>query len=126
MNWRTRYYRPKAMNCALKYQNCDGKASVCADISLRNGMCSLVAENRGEIDLGTAKSIQSSHFDSTDGAVRPGMNCPCTHYEYEGRHAGTVSAVALEICGTETIAHVSLGNPCEGRWIEHVLPHHGG
>jgi len=87
-----------------------------------DGMRALVATHRGEIDIETAKAIQSSHLDSADGSLRPGVNCPCTHYEYEGRHAGTVSAVALDISETEAVAHVSLGNPCEGRWIEHVLP----
>ncbi len=86
-----------------------------------HGMRSLVSKHRGRIDLEIAKAIQSSHFDSTDDTIRPGTSCPCTHYEYEGRLAGTVSAVALSISKTDVVAHVSLGNPCEGRWIKHSM-----
>jgi len=85
------------------------------------GMRILVDGHRGRIDLAVAKRIQSSHYDSTDGAIRPGTNCPCTHYEYEGKHAGTVSTVALDVSDSRVTAHVSLGNPCEGRWIEHTM-----
>jgi hypothetical protein len=84
-------------------------------------MRALVDASRGAIDLETAKRIQASHRDGHDGDERPGVNCPCTHYEYEGKLAGTVSAVALEISSDGVLAHVSLGNPCEGRWIEHRL-----
>jgi len=81
----------------------------------------LVDESSGRITLETAKAIQSSHYDSSEGIEKPGDCTPCAHYEYIGKHAGTVSTVALEIGEESLRASVSLGNPCEGRWIEHVM-----
>ena len=82
----------------------------------------LVDEAHGAITLETAKAIQSSHFDASEDIERPGPCSPCAHYEYVGKLAGTVSAVALEVKADAVHAQVSLGNPCEGRWIEHELP----
>ncbi len=82
----------------------------------------LVDEHTGRITLETAKAIQSSHFDASEGREKPGACSPCTHYEYVGKHAGTVSTVALEVTEASVRSNVSLGNPCEGRWIEHELP----
>ena len=82
----------------------------------------LVNEHTGRITHEVAKAIQTSHIDASEGRDKPGACSPCAHYEYVGKHAGTVSTVALEVTEAAVRANVSLGNPCEGRWIEHELP----
>ncbi len=76
---------------------------------------------KGKIDVKAGKEALSSHYDSSTKKYYPSANTPCSHHEYEGKMAGTVSTVVIEIKEKQLSAYISLGNPCENRWTEDVL-----
>ena len=82
----------------------------------------LLSEARGTVSMDTAKAILSSHFDALEGRISPSLNSPCRHGEYKGKLTGTVSTVVVQVDSLVVRAEVSLGNPCENRWVTSVMP----
>jgi len=85
-------------------------------------VCSLLTKHAGKINRNIAKSVLSSHYDALIGKNNPSLNTPCRHGEYEGKLSGTVSSVIIEITPTDLVSEISLGNPCENRWIISTMP----
>ncbi len=82
----------------------------------------LLNEAHGTVTVDTVKQILSSHFDASIGCIHPGLNSPCRHGEYEGKLTGTVSTIVVKIDSAQVRAEVSLGNPCEARWVTSIMP----
>jgi len=82
----------------------------------------LLSETRGTANMDTVKAILSSHFDASVGRVNPSLDSPCRHGEYEGKLTGTVSSIVIEILPDHIKAEISLGNPCENRWVRLTMP----
>lgn len=80
-----------------------------------------IQNNKGKINVDVGKSALSSHNDSSNGKIIPSPNTPCSHHEYNNKMTGTVSSVVIELKEDRLEANVSLGNPCENRWIKDIL-----
>jgi isopenicillin-N N-acyltransferase-like protein len=91
------------------------KASTSAGSENRlNSLLHLLQENYGRIDVGTAASIMSSHYDFAGGRENVFAHTLCQHGEFRGSASGTTLSTIAKL--DEGAVWLALGNPCVATW----------
>jgi hypothetical protein len=79
-----------------------------------NALVHLLKENYGRIDVGTAASIMSSHYDFAGGRENVFAHTICQHGEFRGSASGTTLSTIAKL--DEGAVWLALGNPCVASW----------
>jgi hypothetical protein len=79
-----------------------------------NTILHLVKENYGRIDIATAASIMSSHYDFAGKRENPFAHTVCQHGEFRGSASGTTLSTIAKL--DEGTVWLALGNPCVATW----------
>jgi hypothetical protein len=91
------------------------KASTSAGSENRlNTILHLVKQNYGRIDVATAASIMSSHYDFAGGRENVFAHTVCQHGEFRGSASGTTLSTIAKL--DEGAVWLALGNPCVATW----------
>jgi hypothetical protein len=79
-----------------------------------NTVLHLLKENYGRIDVSTAASIMSSHYDFAGGRENVFAHTVCQHGEFRGSASGTTLSTIAKL--DEGTVWLALGNPCVATW----------
>lgn len=79
-----------------------------------NSLLHLLKENYGRIDVGTAASMMSSHYDFAGGRENVFAHTVCQHGEFRGSASGTTLSTIAKL--DEGAVWLALGNPCVATW----------
>lgn len=79
-----------------------------------NSILHLVKQNYGRIDVQTAASIMSSHYDFAGQRENPFAHTVCQHGEFRGSASGTTLSTIAKL--DEGTVWLALGNPCVATW----------
>ena len=76
----------------------------------------LLQDSYGKIDIPTAVSIMSTHYDPSTGRDNPFNATPCSHGEFRGQASGTNLSTIVKLA--EDTVWLALGNPCTGTYTK--------
>jgi len=76
----------------------------------------LLQDSYGKIDIPTAVSIMSTHYDPSTGRDNPFNPTPCSHGEFRGQASGTNLSTIVKL--EEDTVWLALGNPCTGTYTK--------
>jgi hypothetical protein len=79
-----------------------------------NSLLHLVKQHYGRIDVSTAASIMSSHYDFAGGRENAFAHTICQHGEFRGSASGTTLSTVVKL--DEGVVWLALGNPCTATW----------
>jgi hypothetical protein len=79
-----------------------------------NALLHLLKQNYGRIDVGTAASIMSSHYDAASERENVFAHTICQHGEFRGSASGTTLSTIAKL--DEGAVWLALGNPCVATW----------